>query len=275
MTLRVENSLLAGGKAGKFFHIFLCAGIAVILKYVYVHFVILGSDVMLGNDNRAEVFYRLFFGGLFLENSMDSFSLLCSLGVFLAEGMLLNGALLGEWFPNLELMLYRAENRKKLLGMLGRKLVLNLLGIILCETVIVCIVEQMLPGGEVCVGMVLYFLKLCVLTLSTLYVSFFVTSELAYAIVGVIYYLPIILLGFWYQKGNECWRLGRYFILQRGNWNYGTPLTVLDMQGNHLWDFESLEHASQMGSIVILLVLAVVLYLACMSRLEKYEAVRT
>lgn len=273
MTLKVGNSLLAGGKAGKFFHILLCAGLAVILKYVYVHFSILGSDVMLANEHRAEVCYQLFFGGLFLENSMDSFSLLCSLGIFLAEGMLLNGTLLGEWFPNLELMLYRAENRKKLLAMLSEKLVQNLMGIVLCETVIVCVVEQILPGADVCIGIILYFLKLCVLTLFTLYVSFFLSSELTYSIVGVLYYLPIILLGFWYQKGNECWRLGRYFILQRGNWNYGKALTVFDMQGNQLWNFEALEHAGQRESIVILFVLAVVLYLACMRRLEKYEAI--
>lgn len=272
MTLKVENGLLAGGKIGKIFHILLCAGIAVILKYIYVHFVILGSGVMLGNENRAVVFYRLFFGGLFIENSMDSFSLLCSLGVFLAEGMLLNGALLGEWFPNLELMLYRAENRKKLLGMLTRKLAVNVVGITLCETVFVCITEQMIPGIEACVGIVLYVLKLCVLTLGTLYFSFFLTSEVAYAIMGVMYYLPIILLGFWYQKGNECWRLGRYFVLQRGNWNYSMPLTVWDTEGNQLWNFEAFEHASQMGSIVILLVLAVIFYVACMRRLEKYEA---
>lgn len=272
MTLKVENRLLAGTKARKIFPMLLCAVVAVILKYVYVHFVILGSGVGLGNKNRAEVFYQLFFGGLFLENSMDSFSLLCSMGVFIAEGMLLNGALLGEWFPNLELMLYRAENRKKLLFMLTRKLALNLVGIVLGETVLVCMVEQMLPEVEVLVGIILYFLKLCVLTLGTLYVSFFLTSEFAYAVMGVIYYLPIILLGFWYQKENECWRLGRYFILQRGNWNYGTPLTVLDTQGNHLWDFEAFKSESQMGSIVILLVLVVVLYLVCIGRLEKYEA---
>ena len=272
MTLKVENGLLAGGKVGKVLHVLLCAGIAVILKYVYVHFVILGSGEVLGNDNRAEVFYRLFFGGLFLENSMDSFSLLCSLGVFLAEGMLLNGALLGEWFPNLELMLYRAENRNKLLGMLTRKLAVNVVGIMLCETLFVCIAEQMIPGTDVCAGMVLYVLKLSVLTLGTLYFSFFLTSEVAYAIMGVMYYLPIILLGFWYQKGNECWRLGRYFVLQRGNWNYGIPLTVVDRQGNHLWDFEALEQVSQIGSIAILLVLAVIFYVACMRRLKKYEA---
>lgn len=273
MALRVENGLLAGGKVGKFFHVLFCAGVAVILKYVYVHFAILGSGVILGNNKRAEVFYRLFFGGLFLENSMDSFSLLCSLGVFLAEGMLLNGALLGEWFPNLELMLYRAENRRKLLVMVTRKLVVNLVGIILCEMVLVCAVEQMMPGIDVCVGMILYFLKLSMLTLGTLYFSFFLTSELAYAIMGVLYYLPIILLGFWYQKGNECWRLGRYFLLQRGNWNYGMPLTLVDTEGNHLWEFEAFEHVSQMGNIAILLVLVVIFYLACMRRLEKYEAI--
>lgn len=34
-----------------------------------------------------------------------------------------------------------------------------------------------------------------------------------------------------------------------------------------------IEHASQMGNIVILLVLVVIFYLACMRRLEKYEAI--
>ena len=260
----IKRSLL------QFFYIVLCAGIFVTIQYVYVHGAVLGYQTLFKNAARGNILCQLYFGGLFLENSMDSFVLMCSFGAFLIEVLLLNGKVIGEWFQNLELMLYRTEHRSSLLCNLIRQVSFRNMGLIFCS---MCLIEGIISEPEWIYGLFIHFLLLEMFALCIILGYLFFHNELVYMIVGMVYYVPAVLLGFWYEKGNELWKTGRYFLMLRGNWNYYVPISTAGNEEITLNHMEIFTNVNKWENILLIVMLMLLLYFACERALKFFETI--
>lgn len=241
--------------------------IVFVLRYLEVKlFTLRGEQVL----NGEYTLYHLYFGGLFISNSSNPLLLICELAIFLIEVMLLTGTTITEWFNNLELMLYRTEHRITLLGNLFLNILFKNIIYVFLVTTIFCVVEGVFPGLCIVTGGILYVLKLVMLHLCVLSLYFCLKNELAYSILACIYFAPIILLGFWYDRNTELWKFGKYFVLQRGNWNYTHSIELLNENKEAILNGVFISGVTQLENVIILGSLISVFFIFCIWKLKKY-----
>lgn len=271
MAVKIKGyTINSSGIWNEFFRILLSAFIIVLLQYVYVHTVVLGGQPLSGNTGKSGILYQLYFGGLFFENSMDSFALLCMLGIFIVQTMFLSGITIGEWFQNLEIMFYRTDQRWKLLNRLIYKLAIEQALFIVLDTVIVCAIEHILPIELMLSGGILCLLKGLMFTLFIILLYFWIENEISYIIFGLFYFVPIVFIGFVYDKYQTIGKWGKIFIL-RGNWSYYSSIKLLTKNGMPLSDFKAFSDVSFGENIAVLTVACICIYIICIQVIKRYE----
>lgn len=202
---------------------------------------------------------QLYFGGLFIDYGFDAITISLQIMITLLEAVLIISDIVSGVEENLTVLVSRATTGKiyriMLLHMFRRNLLL-----IMFEYIIFLLIEREIPESAHLLIVADLLLTMIVLQLISIMISFLFRNSFGYVWALLIYYGPVLFVGFSYSIGNEAWKTGRYFILQYGTYNWFHAATVSFPEFATEWNSITF-HLSDSCSLLVMAAMCAALYM--------------
>lgn len=213
-----------------------CAAIGVctvLLRYFYVeYYLFAGERVELSSGGRCQ----LFFGGIPVEYGFDMIVVSVHMIIIVLETIILPSDVYNGLMDNMVILICRAPNRKKIYDIFVRQIIKRDIFLVVFDYILF----YGLTGCFPCMNDIAVMVMLLTLILSLQFIYFilgFLTkSVFSYVWIILIYFLPVLFVGFSYTNGKDIWKIGKFFWGQYSTYNWFHKLTVRYIEYNVVWE---------------------------------------
>lgn len=119
--------------------------------------------------------------------------------------------------------------------------------------------------------LLMYWLQYLIIILFTQVLFFYTKEEITTIITLSFVSIPVIITGIFYKEGSNLLKLCRYFIFNRGIYNYHEGCILNSSNNNFIIECESLKNMNLYISLLWQVIIIVMLYFIGIHKLKKIE----
>lgn len=206
---------------------------SMLLRCFYVNCYLFGGEEILISETGI---FQLYFGGLLLEQSFDLIAISLQMLIILLETVVLVSDLHNGMIENLAILICRVSNKKKLYRNFIRHILLRDMLLVTFDYVLFLLLEQTMPDIAQIHILLTHFLLIVLLELIYFTLDFVFKIVYGYVFMLLIFFSPIIFIGFMYATGNDLWQIGKNFVFQYGIYNWFHGLTIVYVENDIKWN---------------------------------------
>ena len=247
-----------------------------LIRYFYVNYYLLNGEDALVKGNGL---IQLYFGGLLIEQSFDIIAVSLQMLIIILETVVLVSDLHNGLLENLDILVCRVTSKSILYkNFLGQVLIRNII-LVIFNYVLFMLFEKTEPSFLEFSVLVIYFLQIILLELVYFTIDFTFKIVYGYVFMLLIYFAPIIFVGFMYANGSNLWQMGKTFFFHYIIFNWFHGLEVKYTESDIEWETISLTITSSnnmMNSLIqifVPIILVICLYTTGKIYFQKSEII--
>lgn len=246
--------------------------LAMLLRYFYVNCYIFGGEEIIPTETGV---FQLYFGGLLLEQSFDLIAISLQMLIVILETVILVSDLHNGMIENLGILICRVSNKRILYQNFIVQVMLRNIILVTFDYGLFMMLEKTITGFAQIYILSAFFLQIMLLELIYFTLDFAFKIVYGYVLMLLLYFLPIIFIGFMYANGNDLWLLGKRLWLQNGIYNWFHDLSVVYVESGVKWDAVSYKTfgSNDFMSFFITAILSLCLYTVGKICFQKSEII--
>lgn len=225
----------------------------ILIQYFCVNYCILGeTDVQINKGSMG----LLYFGGVLIECCFDIIAVSLYMVSIICETIILTCDLFNGLMDNLDILICRASKRERIYEIFIRNVIKRNSILIIFEYLLFLLIERS-PAVSDIKYVVMHFILIICLELIYFIFGFFFKNRYGYIWMLIIYFLPILFVGFLYFKGSDAWNIGKYFLLHNGMATWYTGITVIYQEYEMEWNTVVLSSSGNAIHMLIEIILCI------------------
>ena len=230
-----------------------------LIRYFYIEYYLFPEEGMKISHNDL---CQLFFGGIPLEYSFDMIVISIHMIIIVLEVIVISYDLFNGLIDNIDILLSRVEKRKKMYWIFLSEVIKRDLILVCCNYLFFLVFVRKIPNIDD--GIVMFSLFLLIFSLELIYFifGFIFKNVFGYIVMLLFYFAPLLFIGFSFANGYSIWKVGQYFVLQYGNYNWFHKIFALYTEYD--WEWESIVFTinfEYMSIIVQIFISMILLYI--------------
>ena len=207
--------------------------LAMLLRYFYINSYLFGGEEILITETGT---FQLYFGGLLLEQSFDLIALSLQMLIVILETVMLVSDLHNGMIENIDILICRVSNKRGLYrNFIGQVMLRNMI-LIAFDYSLFVLLEKTKPCSVQISILLTLFLQIVLLELVYFTIDFAFKIVYGYIFMLLLYFSPVIFIGFMYANGSDLWHIGKRFWFQYGIYNWFHNLSVVYVESSVKWD---------------------------------------
>ena len=231
--------------------------ITFIIRYFYVN-VYLGfynNQVTIAQGVRSQIY----FGGILIDYSFDIISLSFYVILFILEICYLTMDLFNETNDNLIILLARYKKNNVIYKEMLIKVLIRNCVLLLTNYIMFVLVERTSNWGQDIKIIFMLLIEIFSLQIVSYLFSFWKDSIIGYIVAFSIFFIPIMMCGFYYSIVNNIWRMGHYSMLHIPIFNWHNKLILYYVEENYEWTTSSIDLLDFKICCIISIILSIIL----------------
>lgn len=231
--------------------------ITFVIRYFY-------ANVYLGFHNNLVtitegVRTQVYFGGILIDYSFDLISLSFYVILFILEICYLTMDLFNEANDNMVILLPRYEKNSTIYREILVKIILRDSIVVVSNYVMFLFVEHTFNGREDFKVIFTLLIEIFLLQMISYLFSFWKDSIIGYVVAFIVFFIPVMMCGFYYSMGNDIWQMGHYSLLHIPLFNWHNKLVIYYVEESYEWTTSNIDLLNFKISCLISIVASVVL----------------
>ena len=252
--------------------IFFIGILNITFNYIYYHYILNLNEIV-----ESKAIIQFYFGGIFVNESCKILKLIIYMLPIILISIFIGIKLVNELKDNFVYIFTRTQNRAYWLKKIFLKDIIYITFFELISFSMFLILEGQaifidnISWSFVANILFMNWLQYLNIILLIQVISLYTKDDIGIISGLLLVIFPIILTGVLYESGFSNANLGRYFIFNRGIYNYHYPCSVNSSHYNYIFEFISLNNMNKYVSLVIQVIFMNVLYFIGRNKLKRYE----
>lgn len=231
--------------------------ITFVIRYFY-------ANVYLGFHNSLVtitegVRSQIYFGGILIDHSFDLISLSFFAILFILEICYLTMDLFNDANDNMVILLPRYGKKHIIYKDILIKMILRDCIVVVSDYLFFLFVEHTSNGLEDFKVIFMLLIEIFHLQMISYLFSFWKDSIIGYIVAFIVFFIPVMVCGFYFSMGNVIWKIWHYSLLHIPLFNWHNKLIIYYVEENYEWNTSNIDLLNFKSSCLISVISSAVL----------------